>query len=274
MSTTTYQNIPGADDVRPSTPSAWRIASGHVCRGREIDGTYETTPRLVGLLVRVGVHDGETADGETYQKVECDLQTRDGLVSVGCNTSAKTSSITFAGALVQCAKGDLICVEAASASKPNRYGSFSTYANLSRVNPTTLAKTPIKVARDESVSMDERLETLLDEIRAHPAFAPRPSLKTDESPTELPEREAFDAECKSRDWPDSWGAPDEHLALANASLGAKHRSLSDLTADDWTRHLAGLRKNVKPGAVPKLLVEAVQVHRLAKPDEFDPFATD
>lgn len=272
MNTQEPQDIPSADDVRSSTPSAWRIANGLICRGREADGTLESTPRLVGRLVRVGVHDGTTQDGETYQKVEADLLTSEGLVSIGCNTSAKTSSITFAGAIVQVRPDELICVEAAAAKKPNRYGSFSTYANLSRVNEKR-EKVPIKVGRDESVSMDERLEALLEQIRAHPAFAPRPNRdEASSDATRNPERDAFDAECEARDWPDSWGAPDEHLVLANASLGKKLANLSELSADDWVRHLAGLKQNVKPGHVPKALSSAVQAHRAAKSDEFDPFA--
>lgn len=265
----TQERIPSADEVRSTISMVWRIASGQICRGREVDGTYETTPRLVGRLLRVGIHDGITQEGEAYQKVEADLLTSNGPVSVGVSTDSKTSSITFAGALAQVKPGALICVEAASAKKPNRFGRHSTYANLSLVNPETLTKSPIKVARDESVSMDDRLETLLDEIREHPAFAPRPQRVDDR---ENAERDAFDRECKARNWPDSFGAPVEHLALANASLGTKHGSLDELTGDEWVRHLAGLKANVKPDAVPRLLKAAVEAHRKAGSDDYDPFA--
>jgi len=100
--------------VFETSVKAWRIADGQIIRGRGRGGE-EQVPMISGTLLRVGVHEGATDDGEKYKQVECDLETVDGRESVkaaiGLNpTSSNVTPFMFLQGLLACKKGDVIAI--------------------------------------------------------------------------------------------------------------------------------------------------------------------
>lgn len=252
---------------------AWRIAKGKVCRGREVDGTYEDAPnnQLVGRLVRVGIHEGVLDDGRPYQKVECDLETAHGVQSVGCSLSSMSSSLTFAEGLLDMAKGEIVCVTANQGKKPNKFGSFTTYANLYHVDPITHKTTPAtKPMFDENVGMDERLEKALTDLRTHPAYAERPKRDEDEHEVAVETTPSeFVLFCKlvaEKGWPLYGEVPRPYLDMAEKLGGAKYGSEADVPDAVWTKMREGAGKAKD---VPKAVAEAKKAL-----DDYDPFAEE
>lgn len=258
----THNDIP--DTVKTySGPSAWRIADGKLRRGREVDGNLEERTQVTGNLLRVGVHEGVTDDGQTYEKIECDLETANGIVSIGANTSSVTSSITFAQGLLECAKGELICIEPNKAKKANSRGTYSTYSNVFHVDRQTLKATQTKRWERTDETSDEQLESLKAQLRKHPAYAPRPNLSSEAS-----EKDLFWAEVHPKGWPALDPAEKEYCELASKALSRSIESYSQMSDDDWNElRLAASKLN----AVPKILKPALD-RAAAAPVEDDPFA--
>lgn len=269
MSTTQTHEppIPDASEIRTRGPRGWRLANGQIVRGREEDNNLETTEKLVGFVIRVGVHEGVTSDGERYRKVECDIRTRSGIEHVGCNTNAKTASITFALGLLQIGKDDLIALQAGQSSKKNRYGSYSTYANWYKVNPTTLGSTEIKGEKSDE-PMEERLENLLTQLRSHPLYKEREPREEEEG---LTHRGEFLKEIDAKGWPNFVDHPAPWLTMFNAALGKKFTSLNDVPDDDWGAVRQVLQDKVEVPSKLKGLKPPEPKAKLSEPED-DPFA--
>jgi hypothetical protein len=172
-------DIPDPEDVQTGGPGFpnWRPAEGKLVMGREEDGTLVECPgsKIVGRLLRVGIHDVEPDKGDPYTKVECELETSAGKQGVGVKTTSKLATCNLAAGLLAAAKGELIAIEAVPGTKKNRYGKFGTFINIYSVNPVTKAT---KRIFDKSIAdifdLDDRLETALEKLREHPAYADRP----------------------------------------------------------------------------------------------------
>lgn len=171
--------IPSADDVKGgnSRPN-YRFSNGQLCCGREEDGSLQVAKLIVGELRRVGIHRGVLDTGEDYGKLEIDIETSEGIVHVGANLGkghASVSSITFGEGLLAVEKDELIAIDAGRSKEKNRFGSYTTYANVYRVDPKTLVKTPArKRVGSKDRPMDETFAEIEELLADHSAWAPRP----------------------------------------------------------------------------------------------------
>jgi hypothetical protein len=258
MSHENTTNLP--DSVPTGGAKAWRIAQGKIIRGRT--GEEEERGPILGHLIRIGTHYGTLEDGRAYARLECEVKTNRGVECVGTalqnpenGKPTLSSSISFAEGLLECAQGELIQIEAVQGQKTNRYGSRSTYARVSRIDPLTMRAKPRKAERGDGRFDEEYLDELVELLKAHPAYAERPA--RDAGPTH---RSELDRELKERGWPDTdLGAP-EWLAAAN-QLGGPFASIDDVPDDVWgaaRQTLAGKTE------MPKFLQPAVER------GEFDP----
>lgn len=284
-----------AEYVETSAPTSWRIADGKLVRGRQ--GQEETRRACLGYLRRVGIHYGQTNEGQDYGKLEAVIECSDGLQTVSTTLmSAQTgkpslmSSISFAEGLLELAKDEYCQVEAIQGTQPNRYGKYNTYAKVCHIDP--VSKRPKQTARAERVEgrpLEDYLDDLLEKIKAHPAYSERPQRAeqedpyADDGPAEdspfgadtgshskeaIAERamNAYDVAAQKKGWPSLKEAPTEYLELVN-KYSEKVRSqtktkpyatLSAVDADWWKDLLDQLPKIDK---VPKVLQPALDRRR-------------
>ncbi len=255
--------IPEAVDTKQTIPN-WRIANGTICRGREDDGTLETKTQLVGRIARIGVHSGEADDGRPYSQLECELQTSKGLESVHTNLSSMTSSLTFAEALLLTSKDQVVAIEARAASKKNRYGSYSTYANLYAVG-ADLKTTPLRPARNEG-DMEVRLKEALKALEKHPNWGARPKRTTEDEEAEAyTPFDDFRNRAIAKGWPDPVKAAPGYLTIAKAICKKDIKSLSEVDDATWAAMITGLDKAAK---MPK----ALEPYAAPAVADYDPFA--
>lgn len=178
------------DSVPVGGNRAWRPASGKIVRGREQDGTLEERDAILGYLRRITVFYGKLETGEDYGKLECELQTRNGHEVFATNllnpTNGKptlSSSVSLAHALLDSADGELLQINVGQSKTANKYGTFSTYVNVTGIDPVTLKPRGRKGERDreDGVIWDGAyLNELTDKLELHPAYAQREQ-KSEES---------------------------------------------------------------------------------------------
>lgn len=295
MSTTTEQPIDSnyiPNDSEVATPvggrAVWRIASGAICTGREEDGTLRERDKVVGRLRRIGVHHGLTKDtSEPYGQLEADWETAEGMVRVKVGITEKgtglvkpgVSAITYATGLLELAKDELAILTANQSSKKNKFGKYSTYANLYHYNPVTKAQKETARRPRTEATMNEQWEQLEAELRLHPAFAERPASESDESDgaanTHL---SAFIQECAAKGWVTPEQNPAAWLKLmAKASvppLATPHQKLSDHSDDQWgeLRQAMAGRTEI-PKALAPAQAEFLRTGAPAAPPAASPAAT-
>lgn len=266
-------STPLPDRVDTGGQRGWRIAQGKILRGRR--GEEEERPALLGYLRRIGVHFGTLDDGREYGKLEAELECNGGMETVSTNlVNAETgkptlaSSISFAEGLLWAAKDELIQVEAKESSKENRYGTRSTYARVTLIDPITLRAKPF--AKSESPDWSEDyLDDLIEQIKSHPAYAERP--KRDGGPTH---RSELNKELAAKGWPNPDEAPDEWNKLLRAFMKDRPKvTITDLDDHEWgqVRQQIGAAKSC-PKILEPALSKVVAKPDEAKPDEYDPFA--
>lgn len=230
---------------------AWRIAAGKLCRGREVNGTYEEHPngQVLGYLRRVGIYDGIGDDGTPYQYVEADFERNGETVSVRCSTGSINASLTMIRSLLEVARGELIALEPRQGATPTKKGGYPTYVNIYRVDEGTWKTTPIKPERDE-----RDLDQLLDALRAHPAYAERPRRATD---SEGEEFHAFNDLVVSRGWPAVLDHPSGYLQIIHKATKIAYDRLSDVPPEVWAQMATSAAKATKlPAALAAVPVEA------------------
>jgi hypothetical protein len=277
MSQSTY--IPRADEV--STGSGipnWRFSDGQIVRGRELEGTLVSTERLVGRLLRVGVHRGTLDDGRPYGKLECEIETADGVQSAGANLTSKMAAITLGEGLLAAAKDQLIAISAARSRDRNKFGTFTTYVNVFSVEERSFHTTQIREKRlDREKSLDEVLEDMETELRAHPAWGERAKREEREdqgavhqSPWQLLEQEVAAAGY----WPSVPKAWKGYLEMASAvskvlnGKATKYETTADVPEDVVAQLRDGHSKSAAAkSAIPKALQPYV-----ADESDYDPFA--
>ena len=256
------------------TSTIWRIADGALCRGRGRGGE-ESIPMIVGKLTRIGHHVGQADDGETYEQVECDLETEDGNVSVKAaikhGVASNVTPFMFVQGLLATRKGDLIAIKPSkSQTAHEKYGTFTTFVNVGVVDPSTMRAKAVSVPKEEfdGASSKEKLPNALERLKSHPAYAARPSKDepADDGFALSPEREPMlklKAVVVNRSWPDIETYEAEYVALAKKALkGGSFISLSELT-DDQLEMIAKSIQGAKSIPEPLATIAA---------DAYDPFA--
>lgn len=252
--------------------SSWRIADGCIARGREIDGTIERRDQMLGWLRRVGIHHGEYDDGSWSDKLECDIETKNGLETIGVSLGSSrsdgkpsyTAAIMLGLALCEVPEGGLIAIAPKLGKKPNKYGKYTTYPNCYAVNPVTMQSTLIETTIEWD-SMQDQFDAMLAAVREHPCFKERETLAKHAEEADLPAEKLLEKECAAKGWPTHVQAPDEWLAMLKKALKRTAlKSLSELSEADWAavrQQATGVEK------LPTALEGAVE-----KAKEYDPFA--
>lgn len=266
------ETLPDKIDTRAGV-AAWRIADGKFRRGR--NGQEEERDALLGRLVRVGVHDGVTPDGQEYAKLECDLERNGETLSVGANLKnaatgrpTYTTCIGLAQILLELKPGELVQLETRLGSQPNRYGKRSTFVNGYRVDPTTLRAEPIRAPRPAG-EPDEVLAGLVARLRKHPAYAPRPRRADDDAVWSSDGRSRLDAILRRKGWPDTRVAEAEWLAMIRKAAHRQFPSLDEVGEDLWPELLQTVDRLERMPAALKAAAE-----RAAAAVDYDPFADD
>lgn len=235
--------MPSRSEITRSEGSrSWRFANGKICRGRE--GDLETRPDLYGRLRRVGIHSGTVRDtGRPYMQIECDIEEEDGQLvhaHVGIldddgNVRSSVAANGLAWGLLQFAPGELMMIEAelsAPYTNPKGKTTQSTYVNVLRVTRGEDGKVrAVKVLPPRADKNGPRRTTLdrwnelEPQIRAHPAYAERPSREEDDlsaDPEDVHLRE-LGQDCARLGWPSPQQAPGEWLAMLGAAFGEAPR---------------------------------------------------
>jgi hypothetical protein len=278
------QVIPSDSDVPTPTggKSVWRFAEGEIRTGRE--GEIRTREKVVGALRRFGVHFGHTKEGEPYGQLEADIETRDeGIVRVKAGLTEKgtgavkpsVAALSFAEGLLDFKPGEIVIVTANLAAKANRYGKFSTYANLYHYDAATKRMTGAARRPKSDLSIGEKWTALEAELKRHPAYADRPISEADDADgnaaTHLSD---LCKTCEARGWPTPEQAPAEWLSMAAKAYKSVPRvnptgSLRDYTDHEWGEiHLKLQGVSKMPSAL-----EAVAARlKPAVVEDYDPFS--
>ncbi len=297
--------IPSANDVqRGEGIPTWRIASGKLLKGTEAKGNVEEIDKVVGKLLRIGFQEGTSKEGEYYSQLEIDLETTDGTVRVKTNTSHAgeekigVTAISFAKALVMVKANDVIQVEAQLAKKANKYGKYSTYANVSHVflddKKQWRTKWVDKYELDKDLDIDAQWEILLSDLKTHPSWSVREMAKRETegggeylAPWDKPAYKAAEPALVKAGWPEfHHGTKDAWLAFVKRAAPGVN-TVEDIPDAMWGELVAAL-PNLK--AVPAVLAAvkdapapaAVQTRapapagafKFAADDEYDPFADE
>ena len=99
--------------------TSWRFSKGQIVTGREADGTLQTRPKIVGRILRVGIHKGKTNDQweKPYEQLEADIETSKGIVYLKAsliddefNFKVNRAAVDFAWGLTQVTDSDTIVV--------------------------------------------------------------------------------------------------------------------------------------------------------------------
>lgn len=247
MSTTqTTNNIPDADDVKTPRMTAWRVASGHICRGSDKDGSYETRDKIVGALRRVGIHFGTKKDGSAFGQVEADIETTKGMERVKVDLTdmdghekGSSASKSFLWGLLQIGKDENCMLMAAQGKEPNKYGKFATYANWYTLKANNAGgwdtvMTPKQPRTEED--LDACVLRLREELKAHPAYAERAAAETDdEQGNATTHLSALVKEMTERGWPTPEQNPSGWLTMMGTffKLPAPKASLSEHDDHEW-----------------------------------------
>lgn len=297
--------IPDANDVqRGEGIPTWRIASGKLLRGTEAKGDLQEKDKVVGKLLRIGFQEGRSNDGEYYSHLEIDLETSAGTVRVKTNTSHAgeekigVTAISFAKALVMVKANDLIQVEAQLAKKANKYGKFSTYANVSHVyqeGGQWRTKWVDKYELDKDLTIDAQWEILLSDLKTHPAWKVREMAKRDDeghggggggeylAPWDRPAYKAAEPELRKKGWPEfHHGTKDAWLKFASAAAKTAFATVDDIPEGFWSGLVAYLPQAKEVPAVLAAVKAAPAPAAAAAPaggsfdfaggDDYDPFA--
>lgn len=269
--------IPDDDEVNTSAGMpTWRVANGALCQGREEDHNLVTREKIVGLLKRIGRFSGmNDKTGEPFDYLEVDLTTRAGPQRVRTKVTTVSSTQTLLRSLLQVAANELIAIAPKAAKEKNKYGKYSTYANVYKVDPHTKASKYIdtKTERTDQDS-SEIIEALFEEIKKHPSYQEREKHQSEEDAgTEIAELfEEFQGKVIGLGWPAVPEAKNEYLGILSRGLKKEVKDFSDLTASDWRFTLDGL-KEAKAGAIPKPL-QAIAERLSQSGSKFDAFADE
>jgi hypothetical protein len=269
------------DSIETSGGMSWRITDGKIQTGRESDGSLRSRDAVVGYLRRVGIHEGQTDAGDTYAKLEADIETNEGVVSVSTAlrnaTSGKptySSCISFADGLLDCAKDELIQIKAKQGTKPNKYGKLSTYANVWHVvqspNGFSVRQTKkVEFTGDHPEYGDELLDVLVALIKKHPAYAERPKRESEMGSAPW---DAFQSALEAAGWPALGDCKDGYLRLANKAGKTDHTDIGNVARSVWD----ALAKEVASGVKMPSYIKVSPVVPPASVDteEYDPFADE
>lgn len=230
------QEIPSANDVnipRQGRYAYYRIGTGTIETGSKNKGTLQEIPKLVGRIVRVGLHE---STGEWQSKaLEVELETRDyGPVNLSVelldpkkNFKPSLKAVCFADALTKCAAGDIVAIEANLSRKANEFGNYSTYVNFHRLEGGDWKR----IDRDrapQGQSIPDQFAALLVKLQALPHWGAR--TQEIDADTHLGH---LAAKVKELDWMSIEGNEGKWLRFINEALlgGTKYANLHDIPDD-------------------------------------------
>jgi len=252
------------DSIHPDANRAWRVSQGKIQRGRQ--GEEETRDAVLGKLVRVGTHHGTLDDGREYARLECELHTNAGVECVGVslrhpdNHRPTLSSCTsLAEGILEVELGDLVQVSALQGKRQNRFGSYSTYVRVTKIDPRTMRPVATNRRARPNEYGEDYLNDLLAQLAKHSAWGPRAS---SENPRCTSPLAALAAACSAKGWPGPYEAKDAWLAMFRRDDPALEtlEDLADVAVEAATSNIE------RATALPAFLKDA------ATQTTFDPFA--
>lgn len=278
MTTEQQLNNPLPDYIEggSDTPKAWRITNGKLRRGRQESEEVRERP-ILGYLKEITIWEGTTKDGVELSRLLVKLETPHGEETIGTyirNGEGKPTMaglLSLGGGIMFADKNEAVQIGAYQSDKVNRYGTHTTYARVSRVDPIRQKLIP----RETKPSWDynpkdytwdaEGVLDLVKDLMTHPAYkafdygAPKEFLDW----------------CDENGWPKPKDTPDAYLGLLAKALKREVAALSEVTAEEWTAFVASCKKQT---SVPKALVDAWASKQVVEKgqteDEWDPFADE
>ena len=240
--------LPDADEVETSrgVPS-YRIANGALCQGSEKRNNLVKISKVLGRLLRLSVHEGTGKDdGIWFKHLEADFETNKGTVRIKAplsNAGVEKPGIaatSFAEGLLDLALGEVAMVEPDQSTKPNRFGSYTTFARVYHYDVKTgKTRSTARRDRDANQTLEDQWADLEEELKTHPAYQ-------DRKVTAETHRSLLTAECKAKGWPTPDENPEGYTALMRTALDDAFIDLPDVEDDVWGE----LREEFnKPGAL-------------------------
>jgi hypothetical protein len=259
--------LPDADEVDTSRGmTSYRIANGALCQGSEKRGNLVTVSKALGKLLRISIHEGTGKDdGVWFQRLEADFETNKGPVRIHAPLSnagvAKPgiAATSFAEGLLDLALHEVAVVEPDQSVKPNRFGSYTTFARVYHYDVKTgKTRSTLRRDRNPNQTLEDQWAELEAELRDHPAYKDR---KAEAADTHL---SLLSAECKAKGWPTPEENPEGYVKMCQEVLGDPMiEKLSDIDEELWGEVREGFNQ---PGAVcPSQIVVAATKAATDKP---------
>lgn len=242
--------IPGDDEVTVETggPKSYRFAKGQIVTGRSEDGNLVVREKIIGVVVRIGIHEGRTNDQykKPYKQVEAEIRTRAGTVGLHVGLLDENyelrptqAALTFGWCLTQVAQSGVFVFTAAAGeawvTQDGKAREASTYANIAVIDDKNVAKAIYRPKADRNAPKRSAIEKWAEieaQLRAHPLFAARPAKEgKDSGVSHLGE---LSKECETKGWPTPEQAPVEWLTgIAGFYQHQVRGSLADYNDDQW-----------------------------------------
>lgn len=271
MSTTaTRDDIPDTFEGRGGGLRFYGIANGQIKTRASKEAPWEYSEKIHGIFDRVGEHSSEW-NGKQMPKFEVDLLMKDGTkASISTNADSAVSTVMFASRILKISKGQVIGITTAKSKDKIANGAHLTFVNVLLWDPMGskwIEVTPEEIAGDNSAA---KLPLVLQKIRSHPAYAPRPT--RDKAEAGDSERALFDQTVTGKGWPSLAAAGPVYLEMmqkvAKQNGSNVPNALDEVSDDLWTafRQLCGERKDMPA----KLESAAMKTGA----EEYDPFADE
>jgi len=269
--TMTRDDIPDTFEGRGGNLRFYGIADGRIKTRASKNDPWEYMDKIHGIFDRVGEHEGEW-NGKPMPKFEVDLLLKDGTkASIATNADSAVATVMFASRILKVRKGQVIGISVARSKDPIANGAHLTFVNVSIWDPMGSKWIEVEAEKFEGADSAAKLPLVLEAIRKHPDYAPRPTRKREFDYENASQRECFDHEAQEKGWPALSTCSAEYLAMANKLASnlklPAAETLDDVHEDVWQKLREGLAKK---SDVPEALKKAAQ----AANDEYDPFADE
>lgn len=256
-------DLPSSNAGGSTYPQAWRIASGKLLRGREVDGNLVSLDSLAMRVRRVGVHEGLGENNKPFQYIECQGDTADmGSVIVHVDTRSKVSSMGMARAMLDTHAGMDISFQPRQADRPTDYGNYVTYCNVSALSPTGGRGARL----GDTYNPDDTIQGLIESLKKLPHYGERKKKDEDddggydpfgESVSNVERLEVAINACEKdmiyRNPQENEGA---WVALANLMDSTNYKTAEEIPADSIEALIARIRQD---GPAPELVAVKVPV---------------
>lgn len=289
--------IPDASEVESqSFGSSYRAANGVLCRGKEGEDGYETVPKIVGRLLKVGVLDWENPNkkGMREKKLMCVIKTSTEELTLSAKfwsdktKGEKFSSLTqffgLARNLMAFEANDLIEVTASKSKDPieTEEGEkiYLTYVNLAKPyfdeaeNKFKSKRIRLQYEKSEE-SKESLVGELLTALEKHPAWGEfeidHAAADGDEEGSSSSGYALFEALCEKKKWPLLSANEAEWETVFKVIMADEFVPAQEIQLKHWNMLIAGLDKRKD---APQTLLDAIKAKAAAPPLDpaDDPFA--